>query len=417
MISATYSDTIPPTPAAARPPPAWTARSRSQPFTLDGDNAIESHLERTCARVLSGVRGLVPARTLEALFLGGGYGRGEGGVLRQPGVEDRPYNDLEFYVAIAGNRHLNDLRYRRRLEVLGEILTPLAGIDVEFKITSLAELAARPVSMFSYDLVEGHRLIWGRPDAHLLADCGHHHRAENIPAGEATRLLMNRGSGLLFARERLERGAGPLALDDADFIRRNIAKAELACGDAVLAADGLYTWSCRERHRRLARIRERLPLAWRDTLVRRHADGVAFKLHPVSGEISRAELRIHLAEATALLRDCWLWIESRRLGRNFPSVRAYLEEPGDKCTGGPILRNALLNLRADGWRARRWTWQGLTHHPRQRIFHALAILLWEREALAVSPELQSRLLTELNREAPTPGAWLPAYRALWARVR
>lgn len=417
MITATYSDTIPPTPAASQPPVAWTTRSRSQAFTLDGDNAIESHLERTCARVLSGVRGLIPERAFEALFLGGGYGRGEGGVLRQSGVEDRPYNDLEFYVAIAGNRHLNDWRYRRRLEVLGEILTPLAGIEVEFKITSLAELAVRPVSMFSYDLIEGHRLIWGRPDAHLLADCGHHHRAENIPAEEATRLLMNRGSGLLFARERLERGPGSLALDDADFIRRNIAKAELACGDAVLACEGLYTWSCRERHRRLEGIRERLPAAWRETLVRRHADGVAFKLHPVSGEISREELQVPLAEAAALLRDCWLWIESRRLGRNFSSVRAYLEDPGDKCAGGPVLRNVLLNLRADGWRARRWTWQGLQHHPRQRIFHALAILLWERDALAISPELQSRLHAELNREAAPARTWLPAYRALWARVR
>lgn len=417
MISATYSGTIPPTPVASRPAAAWTERSRSQPFTLDGDNALESHLERTCARVLSGVRGLVPARIFEALFLGGGYGRGEGGVLRQTGVEDRPYNDLEFYVAIAGNRHLNEARYRRRLEVLGEILTPLAGIEVEFKITSLAELAARPVSMFSYDLVEGHRLIWGRPDAHLLADCGHHHRAESIPADEATRLLMNRGSGLLFAQERLERGSGPLTLDDADFIRRNIAKAELACGDAVLATEGLYVWSCRERHRRLAGLRERLPVAWRETLVRRHADGVAFKLHPVSGEISREELRPHLAEATALLRDCWLWVESRRLGKNFASVRAYLDGPGNKGPSGSILRNVLLNLRADGWRARGWTWQGLKPHPRQRVFHAMAILLWERDSLAVSPDLQRRLHAELNREAAAPNAWLAAYRALWARVR
>ena len=416
MITAAYSGTIPPTPVAA-PPATWAVRSRAQAFTLDGDNALESHLERTCARVLSGVRGLIPAPLFEALFLGGGYGRGEGGVLRREGVEDRPYNDLEFYVAIAGNRHLNELRYRRRLEVLGEILTPLAGIEVEFKVTSLAELAARPVSMFSYDLVEGHRLIWGRPDAHLLANCGHHHCAENIPADEATRLLMNRGSGLLFARERLERDPGPLALDDADFIRRNIAKAELACGDAALATVGRYTWSCRERHRRLEDMRDQLPTVWRDTLVDRHADGVTFKLHPVSGEIAREELRTRLNEATTLLRECWLWVESRRLGKNFLSVRAYLEEPTDKCFGGPSLRHVLLNLRADGWRARRWTWQGLKRHPRQRIFHALAILLWERETLAVSPELQSRLHAELNRDAAAPSAWLPAYRALWARVR
>jgi hypothetical protein len=417
MITATCSDTIPPTPVASQPPATWTVRSRSQPFTLDGDNALESHLERTCARVLSGVRGLIPGKAFEALFLGGGYGRGEGGVLRQAGGDDRPYNDLEFYVAIAGNRHLNELRYRRRLEVLGEILTPLAGIEVEFKITSLAEFAARPVSMFSYDLVEGHRLIWGRPDAHLLADCAHHHCAENIPADEATRLLMNRGSGLLFARELLERGSDPLSPEETDFVRRNIAKAELACGDAVLATRGRYTWSCRERQRRLEAMRGQLPPAWRDALLRRHAEGVEFKLHPVTGGLPRENLRARLAEASSLLCDCWLWVESRRLGKAFSSVRAYLEEPGDKGPGQPGLRNALLNLRADGGNWRAWKRRKWQRHPRQRIFHALAILLWEREALAVDPELRARLNAELGVARDEAAPRLSAYRALWARVR
>jgi len=79
------------------------------------------------------------------VLLGGGYGRGEGGVLRGP-AGDRPYNDLEFDVAIKGNRHLNAFRYHRRLEVLGEILSHLADVEVEFKITSLARLAAQPPS-------------------------------------------------------------------------------------------------------------------------------------------------------------------------------------------------------------------------------------------------------------------------------
>ena len=49
----------------------------SSRFTRDGDAALERHLERTCDRVLSGIRGLVPAKKIEAVLLGGGYGRGE----------------------------------------------------------------------------------------------------------------------------------------------------------------------------------------------------------------------------------------------------------------------------------------------------------------------------------------------------
>src|SRR5471032_3020939 len=77
--------------SAVTPPPAEyvverfphpVALARPRRFTLDGDDALERHLERTCARVLSGIRGLIPAKKLEAVLLGGGYGRGEGGVLR-----------------------------------------------------------------------------------------------------------------------------------------------------------------------------------------------------------------------------------------------------------------------------------------------------------------------------------------------
>ena len=178
---------------------------------------------------------------------------------------DRPYNDLELYVAIRGNRHVNEFLYHRRLDVLGEILTHLADAEVELKVTSLAELAARPVSMFSYDLAAGHRLLWSRGPADRPPCSELHRDPENIPQAEATRLLMNRCTGLLLARAELERE--PFTPGAADFVRRNVAKAQLACGDALLTAHGRYHWSCRERHRRLEELAQGQALA----VVRRRA--------------------------------------------------------------------------------------------------------------------------------------------------
>jgi hypothetical protein len=384
---------------------------RGPRFTLDGDEALERHLAHTCARVLSGIRGLIPQRRLEAVLLGGGYGRGEGGVLRGPGG-DRPYNDLEFYVAIRGSRHLNELRYRRRLQVLGEILTHLADVEVEFKVTSLAELAARPVSMFSYDLVCGHRTIWGDASLESLPAWIHHRRPGDIPPSEATRLLMNRCSGLLFARTMLEQR--PLTPAAIDFVRRNIAKAQLACGDALLAAHGRYHWSCRERHRELQLLPVEVPSAWLANLRRHHAAGVEFKLHPESGPIAPEALIARHREVTELARQCWLWHESRRLGRRFASARAYAEDAVDKCPGSSRLLDFLLNLRADHLRprARPNPWR----HPRQRIFHSLALLLWE-PAATTDPKLRRRVGAELNARATTAIGWTDAYRALWCRVQ
>lgn len=377
-------------------------------FTLDGDAALERHLEQTCARVVSGIRGLIPAQKLEAVLLGGGYGRGEGGVLRAPGG-DRPYNDLEFYVAIRGNRHVNEIRYHRRLEVLGEILTHLADAEIEFKITSFAELAVQPVSMFSYDLIAGHRL-WG--DTPLPTACDRHRSSESIPSSEAARLLMNRCTGLLLARAELARQTFTAA--SADFVRRNIAKAQLACGDAVLTACGRYHWSCRERHHRLEQLAASEPSPWLDSVVQQHAIGVAFKLHPTaSGYTHDALIALH-AEVTALALQCWLTLEARRLGRAFPSAQAYAQDRGDQCPGTPRLRNFALNFRVNYFRlhAHPSPWR----HPRQRIFRALALLLWEPATFS-DPALRRCLESELNATTPDPTAGLAAYRALWSRVR
>jgi hypothetical protein len=341
-------------------------------------------------------------------LLAGGYGRGEGGVL-PTASGDRPYNDLEFYVFLRGNRHVNELRFGRALHVLGEILTPQAEVEVEFKIASLRELASTPISMFSYDLVVAHRWIIGNDE--LLAACGHHLDAERIPLCEATRLLMNRCSGLLFAKERLEKPV--FTASDADFVRRNIAKAQLALGDALLVAHSQYHWSVRERHRQVERLGRAEPVLWMLEVARHHAVGVEFKLHPERSTAPREELATQHAVVTALAKEAWLWIEQRRLGRKFTSPRDYAESTGNKWPESAALHNSLVNFRTLGWRplpeAR------ATRHPRQRILNALALLLWKPQALA-SPRLLGLLQRELQTRATTFPELMRVYRELWSRV-
>src|SRR5690349_17340395 len=96
-------------------------------FTVDGSDGLEAHLAQTCVRVAEGVRAIIPGQSLDAVLLGGGYGRGEGGVcITAEG--DRPYNDLEFYVMVRGNVLAAERRYGRRLHDLGHRLSPGAGV-------------------------------------------------------------------------------------------------------------------------------------------------------------------------------------------------------------------------------------------------------------------------------------------------
>src|SRR5262249_54493735 len=138
-----------------------------------------------------------------------------------------------------------------------------------------------------------------------FAGCEHHLDAAKIPLPEATRLLFNRCTGLLLAKELLNKRE--LTPEDADFVGRNIAKARLALGDAVLAALGKYHWSCLERRSALDNIAAsaaRLPgtamssgtgvspvrtetdgqdacatKVWAE-ITRSYQEGVEFKLHP-----------------------------------------------------------------------------------------------------------------------------------------
>jgi len=76
-------------------------------FTIGGSDALEMQLTEICQRVADGVANIVPQSRLDAILLAGGYGRGEGGVLKTHEGE-RPYNDMEFYVFLRGSRLLTN---------------------------------------------------------------------------------------------------------------------------------------------------------------------------------------------------------------------------------------------------------------------------------------------------------------------
>ena len=384
-----------------------TTSTSPRRFTIDGSDGLESRLAEVCERVANGVREIIPANELKALVLGGGYGRGEGGVL-QVELGDAPYNDLEFYVFMPGNTVVNDGRFQKALAGLGERLSPPASLHVEFKIISADKLRTSPVTMFSYDLVSGHRMILG--DESIFAGCAAHLNPKNIPLYEATRLLLNRCTGLLFAAALLRKPA--LTPEDVDFIGRNVAKAQLALGDVVLTVRGEYHWRVEHRQAALNLLDLEQPMAWLPSVRRHHAAGADFKLHPRRVPPVGMDLRAKHAEVSALAREVWLWLENRRLGKAFESTRAYSLAGNDKCPETSALKNSLINLRTFGTRALFAPARG--RYPRERVLNSLPLLLWHAEEIragAVKNHLQAQLTTSA---AEWPD-FVAAYTGLWRR--
>jgi hypothetical protein len=375
-------------------------------YTLDGDCKLEAQIAMICDKTRDAILEIVPRNRIDGMLLGGGYGRGEGGVL-ETDEGQKPYNDLEFYLLLRGNRLLNQASYGKRIHEAAHRLSEQVGIEVEVKLLTLRELEQGPLSMFYHDLFMGHRWVLGTED--LLAGCERLGRAEDIPNFEAARLLMNRVSGLLFSRERLQRT--DFTLSDADFVGRNLAKAKLGLGDAILALDRKYHWSCMERHRRLDKSTLLQAMPWYRELLALHEEGVRFKLHPHQSTETREALQHEHESITELAWNVWSYIEQRRLDR-FTSPLEYALSVGNKCPetgpGKNLLVNGKLFLSTKRFPPR------LSRYPRERLLNALPLLLWEQDSVR-NGIARDFLRRELQTTANDFGGFVQAYEKLWQK--
>ncbi len=199
-------------------------------FTACNDAEAEMLLERVLAEMQKNLSG-----TALCVYLGGSYGRGDGGV-RQDRANGILYNDLDFFVFA-----------RKKCDNAGVVLKEIAGkyekelkVDVDFSsIMSVNDIKNNSKRLMMQELKRGYRLVAGED---LLEQYLPAIPAEKLPFSEACRLLLNRGMGLLLAGEKITGNSA-----DTDFILRNIYKAILGACDAFLIAEHKYQWHIEER--------------------------------------------------------------------------------------------------------------------------------------------------------------------------
>ena len=226
-------------------------------FTASGNKEAEELLERVLLDIGSTLSG-----TGLCVCLGGSYGRGDGGV-RQDRENGILYNDLDFFV------------FARKYSVEAEkLLKEIAGkygkelkVDVDFsRIMSVDDIKNNASRLMMQELKRGYHLVCGEdlPDKYLPKI-----PAEKLPYSEACRLLLNRGMGLLMAGEKISQGSA-----ETDFILRNIYKAVLGAGDAILIASGQYRWQLADRVEAITA--SDIPANWKNL----YAEAVEFKSSP-----------------------------------------------------------------------------------------------------------------------------------------
>lgn len=339
-------------------------------FTVDGSPALEERITRDMARVRDESLQAAGPENIAALVLGGGYGRGEGGVYVVDG-EERVYNDYDFFVVVPfSSRHRRQWVAARLLDVKAK-LEPECGIHVDFSPPMpLSQLPRQPRELMFMEARAGYHVLHGPPD---VLDALPDHDIARPPLAECARLFMNRGVGLLMARMLL-REKDVLDREEHEFVVRNVYKAYLAMGDSVLFLEGRYSASYRERATRLrSSSLEGVPAP--DQLRALYEAAHDFKLHPKHELAPDTTLDAWLGEAVAAYLPMFRWFEQQRLNRPGLTWEEYAALPARLPElGGPRHpRNLVRNMRrrvAGTPPLREWLL-----HPRDRALKRLPALL------------------------------------------
>lgn len=193
---------------------------------------------------------------LGGVVLGGGYGRGEGGVFEENGNQSpRLSNDLDFYVVTdedADNADINAIA--KALEPISVKWSEKLRIDVDFCTPKTPwRIKHDQERLMIQELVHGYFDVAGKKGEELFKDIARLEPSA-LPWTEAIRLLVNRGAGLLLSAEP--------GRDNA-FIVRNINKCILGIGDARLIANKQYQWKAADRASLLKDELYTRALAWK----------------------------------------------------------------------------------------------------------------------------------------------------------
>lgn len=253
-------------------------------FTFQHDAVADSALVSSIERIVQKIKASSASSKIQAVVLGGGYGRGEGGCTKTHSL----YNDLDFFVF--------PLRYpvpepiRHLFHTIAEQEEQVLHIDVDFFFVPCKNwLKHNEETMMVQELLAGHRVVWGPSD---FLDSSPRRDWSQIPWQEGARLLLNRGTGLLLAQTRI---ADPVS--NQDFILRNINKAYLGCGDALLIAAGQYRQKGMERLDALNSL-SNIP----SSLAEKYRIALQFKYQPdLQNRDSTVPLETHLDQAI----HCW----------------------------------------------------------------------------------------------------------------
>lgn len=376
-------------------------------YTYDGSAVVEARIEHDQQLIAQEVLAAVMPEHFHALVLMGGYGRGEGGFVWHEG-EPAPYNDYDYFLVLKGVSRGKARLLQAQLQPLAHQLSEKVGVEVDLAVLRSESLHRLPYTLMHAEMQWGHRVIAGHQD---VLNAMPPMPVESLEQGEFSRLMNNRGALLLLNAQCLATSDSCLSIESQATFFKYLNKAVLACGDALLAAQGIYHPSYVEKMQRIETIAE-LPV---DDFIQLYRDALEQKFHPAPQQYNDENLEDWQDRIT----QCWLntlkLFEDQRLGKDIAGWDNYLlaEIPKGQLESSQPLRNMIITLRDFGFnhtlKHPRWSLK----YPRERVIAVLPGLLTRSSSGASMPvSMTSPLAIEAGEKW---SVYVEHYLEAWAR--
>lgn len=370
-------------------------------YTLRGSSAIEKRMAAMMSRVAGSIAKHFRPQEYRSVVLLGGYGRGEGGVIRDM-TGEHLHNNIDLLLIAATWGRKSSLKKR-----LDTVLAPIAKnekIGIDTGVIGEIELRHAPPHVIWFDVRWGHRTILG--DASIIPSL-RPLSAKEIAVDDVHALLVNRASLLVINDAILERGEP--ASHHARYVVKHLMKAILGHGDALLFAHGRYHAGYLEKQRRMRVIAARTP-----GLAELYDAAAEFRFSPDYERYAHENLRDLTRRIRDILASAHLAFERLRSGQGDCTfahhIERVLEEKPSSTTFASRIKR-MANANASGLLRQTILFRKTTngHCPRAVLAAVLPTVLHGSNAE------QTRLAQSLLKASDcSPRALRHAYLRYWA---
>jgi glycosyltransferase involved in cell wall biosynthesis len=282
-------------------------------LTIYGSEKVETLLNNLFQEIKETVEGDSVLNTqCRVLVSIGGYGKSEGGVLIENGVET-PHNNLDL-VLISKSQNTDEIKSR-----LNEKLKPASdkyNIEIDTSVVSERKLSQSPHFLVWYEMTKGHKFITGD---NTFIDSLKMNDLNKVPVGDFQDLIVNRGSLLIINQWLLKRRA-LLTDGDKKILIKHVMKAVIGFGDGYLYFSGRYHWSYREKQKLIRQCKE-LPSEFLDL----YNTAAEFRFKPDYKPYLQMNLQEWMQQLMPIFRRVFYKSESLRLGIPLDNKNLYLQ--------------------------------------------------------------------------------------------